>query len=85
MSGQRLACSSTCHLRPDQILVMRTRSGDREPRTSNRAPSGVDLQHCRRIHHPRDAEIPQEIFIKVLTRLSSFEGNDNSPGFTASW
>jgi hypothetical protein len=63
--------------RDDQALVVRIRSGNREgleelvqrhqPRIYNIA--------VRMLYHPQDAQdATQEILIKMLTRLSSFEG-----------
>src|SRR5215467_10174795 len=64
----------------DQNLVMRARSGDRTALEDL-------LQHhqgwiyniaVRMLYHPQDAEdATQEILIKVLTRLSSFEGRSS--------
>jgi DNA-directed RNA polymerase specialized sigma24 family protein len=61
----------------DQNLVMRARAGDRTALEDL-------LQHhqgwiyntaVRMLYHPQDAEdATQEILIKILTRLSSFEG-----------
>ena len=66
----------------DQSLVLRARSGDRQ------ALEGLVQRHqtwiyniaIRMLHHPQDAEdATQEILIKVLTRLSSFEGPEQLP------
>jgi len=64
----------------DQSLVMRARSGDRTALEDL-------LQHhqgwiyniaVRMLYHPQDAEdATQEILIKILTRLSSFEGRSS--------
>src|ERR1700746_3532136 len=64
----------------DQDLVMRARSGDRTALEDL-------LQHhqgwfyniaIRMLYHPQDAEdATQEILIKILTRLSSFEGRSS--------
>lgn len=54
-----------------------------EPRTEIVTPwkadspaSGPDLQHCRSlVFHPQDAEeVTQEVLIKAITRLSTFQG-----------
>jgi RNA polymerase sigma factor (sigma-70 family) len=64
----------------DQDLVIRARSGDR------RALEDLMQRHqgwiyniaVRMLYHPQDAEdATQEILIKVLTRLSSFEGRSS--------
>jgi len=64
----------------DQSLVLRARSGDHQ------ALEGLVQRHqtwiyniaIRMLHHPQDAEdATQEILIKVLTRLSSFEGRSS--------
>src|SRR5215472_16382015 len=64
----------------DRDLVMRARSGDRTALEDL-------LQHhqgwiyniaVRMLYHPQDAEdATQEILVKVLTRLSSFEGRSS--------
>src|SRR5215471_5591698 len=64
----------------DQNLVMRARAGDRTALEDL-------LQHhqgwiyniaVRMLYHPQDAEdATQEILIKILTRLSSFEGRSS--------
>jgi RNA polymerase sigma factor (sigma-70 family) len=64
----------------DRALVMRVRSGHRE------ALEGLVCRHqpwiyniaVRMLYHPEDAQdATQEILIKVLTRLSSFEGRSS--------
>src|SRR6201987_5472492 len=61
----------------DQNLVLRARSGDRtalEPLVQ-RHQAWIYNIAVRMLYHPQDAEdATQEILIKVLTRLSSFEG-----------
>jgi RNA polymerase sigma factor (sigma-70 family) len=61
----------------DQALVMRTRSGDREAleHLIERHQGWIYNIALRMLYHPQDAEdATQEILVKVLTRLSSFEG-----------
>jgi RNA polymerase sigma factor (sigma-70 family) len=64
----------------DYALVMRARSGERE------ALEGLVQRHqpwiyniaLRMLYHPQDAEdATQEILLKALTRLSSFEGRSS--------
>src|SRR5580693_4344640 len=64
----------------DHVLVLRARSGDRE------AVEGLVRHHqgwiyniaVRMLYHPQDAEdATQEILLKALTRLSSFEGRSS--------
>src|SRR6266567_2073833 len=64
----------------DQNLVARARSGDR------RALEDLIQRHqgwmyniaLRMLYHPQDAEdATQEILVKVMTRLSSFEGRSS--------
>jgi RNA polymerase sigma factor (sigma-70 family) len=79
MSTNALADNkSTDH--EDRALVMRARSGDRE------ALEGLIERHqdwiyniaVRMLYHPQDAEdATQEILLKVVTRLSSFEGRSS--------
>ena len=72
----------------DQALVMRTRSGDREAleHLIERHQGWIYNIAVRMLYHPQDAEdATQEILVKVLTRLSSFEGEAASaPGSTGS-
>src|ERR1700751_6208861 len=59
---------------------MRTRSGDREAleHLIERHQGWIYNIALRMLHHPRDAEdTTQEILIKVLPRLSSFEGRSS--------
>src|ERR1700758_3290899 len=61
----------------DQTLVMRTRSGDRKALEDlvQRHQAWIYNIAVRMLYHPQDAEdATQEILVKVLTRLSSFEG-----------
>ena len=79
MSMNPLADNSPTH-HDDQNLVMRARAGDRTALEDL-------LQHhqgwiyniaVRMLYHPQDAEdATQEILIKILTRLSSFEGRSS--------
>src|ERR1700729_2629792 len=64
----------------DQALVMRARSGDREAleHLIQRHQGWIYNIAVRMLYHPQDAEdATQEILIKVLTRLSSFEGRSS--------
>src|SRR6478752_3792123 len=64
----------------DQALVMRTRSGDREALEDliERHQGWIYNIALRMLYHPQDAEdATQEILVKVLTRLSSFEGRSS--------
>ena len=60
----------------DQSLVLRARSGDRQALEDlvHRHQAWIYNIAVRMLHHPQDAEdATQEILIKVLTRLASFE------------
>src|ERR1700758_769356 len=64
----------------DQALVMRARSGDREAleHLIERHQGWIYNIAVRMLYHPQDAEdATQEILVKVLTRLSSFEGRSS--------
>src|SRR6266404_7375555 len=64
----------------DQDLVMRARSGDRQALEEliQRHQGWIYNIAVRMLYHPQDAEdASQEILIKVLTRLSSFEGRSS--------
>src|SRR5712671_1595722 len=64
----------------DQSLVLRARSGDRQALEDlvHRHQAWIYNIAVRMMHHPQDAEdATQEILIKVLTRLSSFEGRSS--------
>ena len=64
----------------DQDLVLRARSGDRQALEDlvQRHQTWIYNIPVRVLHHPQDAEdATQEILIKVLTRLSSFEGRSS--------
>src|ERR1700745_1683858 len=64
----------------DQSLVLRARSGDRQALEDlvQRHQTWIYTIAIRMLHHPQDAEdVTQEILIKVLTRLSSFEGRSS--------
>jgi DNA-directed RNA polymerase specialized sigma24 family protein len=64
----------------DQSLVMRARGGDREALEElvQRHQGWIYNIAVRMLFHPQDAEdATQEILIKVLTRLSSFEGRSS--------
>src|SRR6266481_6202075 len=70
-----LADNSADH--EDQRLVRRARSGDRQALEDlvQRHQAWIYNIAVRMLYHPQDAEdATQEIIIKVLTRLSSFEG-----------
>src|SRR5882724_5414419 len=61
----------------DRALVARARSGDRKALEElvQRHQAWIYNIAIRMLYHPQDAEdATQEILIKVLTRLSSFEG-----------
>ncbi len=73
-----LADSSPDH--EDQSLVLRARSGDRQALEDlvRRHQAWIYNIAVRMLYHPQDAEdATQEILIKVLTRLSSFEGRSS--------
>src|SRR5258708_2184009 len=64
----------------DQSLVLRARSGDHQALEDlvQRHQTWIYNIAIRMLHHPQDAEdVTQEILIKVLTRLSSFEGRSS--------
>src|SRR5712664_3784811 len=64
----------------DQSLVLRARSGDHQALEDllQRHQTWIYNIPIRMLHHPQDAEdTTQEILIKVLTRLSSFEGRSS--------
>src|SRR5579872_58393 len=64
----------------DQELMLRARSGDRQALEDlvQRHQMWIYNIAIRMLHHPQDAEdATQEILIKVLTRLSSFEGRSS--------
>jgi RNA polymerase sigma factor (sigma-70 family) len=64
----------------DQSLVLRARSGDRQALEDlvHRHQAWIYNIAVRMLHHPQDAEdATQEILIKVLTRLASFEGRSS--------
>lgn len=64
----------------DQSLVLRARSGNRQALEDlvQRHQSWIYNIAVRMLYHPQDAEdATQEILIKVLTRLSSFEGRSS--------
>lgn len=67
-------------LHDDEELVMHARSGDRTALESlvHRHQGYIYNIAVRMLYHPQDAEdATQEILIKALTRLSSFEGRSN--------
>src|SRR5258708_11056282 len=73
-----LADNSSDH--EDQSLVLRARSGDRQALEDlvQRHQAWIYNIAVRMLHQPQDAEdATQEILIKVLTRLSSFEGRSS--------
>ena len=73
-----LADNSSDH--EDQSLVLRARSGDRQALEDlvHRHQAWIYNIAVRMLHHPQDAEdATQEILIKVLTRLASFEGRSS--------
>src|SRR6266436_868467 len=64
----------------DQSLVMRARLGDREALEDlvQRHQGWIYNIALRMLFHPQDAEdATQEILVKVMTRLSSFEGRSS--------
>jgi RNA polymerase sigma factor (sigma-70 family) len=64
----------------DQELVLRARSGDRKALEElvQRHQAWIYNIAVRMLYHPQDAEdATQEILIKVITRLSSFEGRSS--------
>ena len=64
----------------DQSLVMRARSGDRKALEDlvQRHQGWIYNIAVRMLFHPQDAEdATQEILLKALTRLSSFEGRSS--------
>src|ERR1700675_708184 len=64
----------------DQSLVLRARSGDRQALEDlvHRHQAWIYNIAIRMLYHPQDAEdATQEILIKALTRLSSFEGRSS--------
>src|SRR5713226_8088848 len=66
--------------REDQNLVLRSRSGDRNALEEliQRHQAWIYNIAVRMLFHPQDAEdATQEILVKVLTRLASFEGRSS--------
>src|ERR1700746_3455030 len=66
--------------REDQALVMSARSGDRRALEEliERHQRWIYNIALRMLYHPQDAEdATQEILVKVLTRLSSFDGRSS--------
>jgi RNA polymerase sigma factor (sigma-70 family) len=66
--------------REDQSLVQRARAGDRDALEAliKRHQGWIYNIAVRMLFHPQDAEdATQEILVKVLTRLSSFEGRSS--------
>src|SRR5260221_14545510 len=64
----------------DQSLVMRARAGDRKVLEDlvQRHQGWIYNIAMRMLFHPQDAEdATQEILVKVLTRLASFEGRSS--------
>src|SRR6202048_3935456 len=64
----------------NQSLVLRARSGDHQALEDlvQRHQTWIYNIAIRMLHHPQDAEdATQEILVKVLTRLSSFEGRSS--------
>src|ERR1700758_1155563 len=64
----------------DRTLVARARSGDREALEDlvQRHQGWIYNIAIRMLYHPQDAEdATQEILIKAVTRLSSFEGRSS--------
>src|SRR5260370_42011875 len=64
----------------EEALVMGARSGDRQALEDliERHQGWIYNSAVRMLYHPQDAEDEtQEILIKVLTRLSSFEGRSS--------
>src|SRR6202166_356636 len=82
-------CANECGLRlrrgcpgdrEDQSLVQRARAGDRDALEAliKRHQGWIYNIAVRMLYHPQDAEdATQEILVKVLTRLSSFEGRSS--------
>ena len=64
----------------DQSLVIRARAGDRKALEDlvQRHQGWIYNIAVRMLYHPQDAEdATQEILVKILTRLSSFEGRSS--------
>ena len=64
----------------DHVLVLRARAGDRQALEEliQRHESWIYNIAVRMLYHPQDAEdATQEILLKALTRLSSFEGRSS--------
>jgi RNA polymerase sigma factor (sigma-70 family) len=64
----------------DQVLVLRARAGDRDALEEliQRHQRWIYNIAVRMLYHPQDAEdATQEILLKALTRLSSFEGRSS--------
>src|SRR2546425_11937362 len=64
----------------DQVLVLRAKSGDRDALEEivGRHQAWIYNIAVRMLYHPQDAEdATQEILIKAVTRLSSFEGRSS--------
>lgn len=74
------ADDSTSSDAADRALVMRVRSGNREALEElvQRHQAWIYNVAVRMLYHPQDAQdATQEILIKVLTRLASFEGRSS--------
>src|SRR5258707_2651868 len=72
--------ADNAHNHEDQSLVLRARSGDHQALEDlvQRHQTWIYNIAIRMLYHPQDAEdATQEILIKVLTRLSSFEGRSS--------
>jgi RNA polymerase sigma factor (sigma-70 family) len=79
MTMNPLADNSTTE-HEDQNLVTRARSGDRKALEDlvQRHQGWIYNIAIRMLYHPQDAEdATQEVLVKVLTRLSSFEGRSS--------
>src|ERR1700682_2041438 len=64
----------------DHVLVLRARAGDRQALEEliQRHQGWIYNIAVRMLYHPQDAEdATQEILLKALTRLSSFEGRSS--------
>ena len=72
----------------DRALVLRARSGDARALDElvRRHQAWIYNIAVRMLYHPQDAEdATQEILLKAVTRLASFEGRSSFRTAAASW
>jgi DNA-directed RNA polymerase specialized sigma24 family protein len=80
MTGDNPLADNVPSQHEDEILLVRARAGDREALEELLEGHQAWIYNIalRMLFHPQDAEdATQEILVKVLTRLSSFEGRSS--------